>query len=185
MPSPGPAADLSPATHLPAVSQEVVAQGELLIGRAELLAPALDGPGGGLPQPLGRLPGRRQGLPGVGAQRELQEPLEVGHDQQPEQVGAGEELVHDLEGGEADLGVLLPQLGRQQVVGAGQLLLRGPGDPAVLTKRPWASTAVNAAWGVRQRQGRAPLPSLSPWGGQPSPLLLLENRSPAGRCSVG
>lgn len=118
---PGPA-------HLVAVSQEVVAQGELLVGRAELLAPRLHGTGGGLPQPPGHLPGGRQWLLVVSAQCELQECLEVGDDQRPEVLRAGEELVHHLEGGQADLGMLLAQLRHQQVVCVAQPLLRRPGD---------------------------------------------------------
>lgn len=58
----------------------------------------------------------------VGAQRELQELLEVGNNQHPELVRPGEELVQDLEGGEADLGVVLAELGHQQVVGVAELL---------------------------------------------------------------
>lgn len=111
------------AAHLLVVSQEVVAQGELLVGRAVLLVPRLDGPGGGLPQPLGHLPGGRQGMLVVGAQGELQELLEVGDDQHPELVGPGEELVHNLEGGETDLGVFLAQLGLQQMVGVAKLFI--------------------------------------------------------------
>lgn len=58
----------------------------------------------------------------VGAQRELQELLEVGNDQRPELVRPGKELVQDLEGGQADLRVLLAQLCHQQVVGVAKLL---------------------------------------------------------------
>lgn len=64
----------------------------------------------------------------VGAQGELQKLLEVGDDQHPELMRPGEELIYDLEGGEADLGVLSAQLGHEQVVGAAELLLRRPGE---------------------------------------------------------
>lgn len=111
-------------THLLAVSQEVVPQGELLIGHAKLLVPSLDGLGDSLPQLLGHLSGRWQGPPVVSTQSELQELLKVGHNQHPEQVRASKERIHNLEGGEADLGVLLAQLGHQQVVGVAQLFLR-------------------------------------------------------------
>lgn len=58
--------------------------------------------------------------------RELQELLEVGDEQRPELVGPGEELLHDLEGGEAHLGVLLLEPRHQQVVGEADVLLRRP-----------------------------------------------------------
>lgn len=98
------------------------AQGQLLIGRTVLLIPTTDGLGGRLPQPLCHLPGGRQGPLVVGAQSELQELLEVGNNQRPELVRPGEELVQDLEGGQADLRVLLAQLCHQQAVGAAKLL---------------------------------------------------------------
>lgn len=41
---------------------------------------------------------------------------------------AGEELIHDLEGREADLGMALGQLCDQQAVGMAQLLLGRPGN---------------------------------------------------------
>ena len=92
----------------------------------------MDGPGGRLPQPLCHLPGGRQGPLMVSTQRELQELLEVGNDQCPELVRPGEELDQDLEGGQADLCVLLAQLGHQQVVGVAKLLFRRPGDTAAV-----------------------------------------------------
>jgi hypothetical protein len=59
----------------------------------------------------------------VCAQCELQELLEIGNKQHPELVRPGEELVYNLESGEADLGVVLGQLCHQQTVGMVELLL--------------------------------------------------------------
>lgn len=55
--------------------------------------------------------------------RELQELLEVGNKQRAELVGAGEQLLHDLESGEAHLSVFLIEPRQQQVIGMADVFL--------------------------------------------------------------
>lgn len=104
----------------------MISQRQLLVGLAILLVPAQHRRNGRFPQLLGHLPGRGKRLLVVRPHRELQELLEVGNEQRAEAVRAGEELLHDLEGGEAHLGVLLVEPGQQQVVRVAQVLLRRP-----------------------------------------------------------
>lgn len=71
---------------------------------------------------------RGQWLVGVRLHGEVQEVLEVGDEEETEVVRAGEELGGGLEGGEADLSVLLGQLGHQQVVDMLNVVIGGLAD---------------------------------------------------------
>ncbi|XP_035403035.1 uncharacterized protein LOC118248327 [Cygnus atratus] len=103
------------AAYLLILPQIVVPQRQLLVGLPVLVVPVLHAADSSLPQLLCHLSGRREGLPVLGAHRQLQELLEVGDEQRAEPVGPGEELLDSLEGRQAHLGVRLPQPRQQQV----------------------------------------------------------------------
>ena len=87
----------------------VEAKPQFGIAGTKLLVPFPEGEEARLPEPVGSRSGRGEGLLGVRPRHQEGKPLELGDEQLSEHVRSEEELVGELEGGEADLSMLLLQ----------------------------------------------------------------------------
>ena len=105
--------------------QVVEPEPQFRITLAKSLVPLAYGQQAGLLEAAGGGSGRRERVASLSPRHQLRHSLEVGAEQLPEDVGAREELRHHLKRGEADLRVLLCQVGQDQLVHSTNVGLRG------------------------------------------------------------